>query len=68
MELAKRLAGGPTMAIEMTKRLVNDVTRRNLDDQLQNEAWAGTRVQQSEDAGEGMSSFAESREPKWTGR
>jgi len=68
MGLAKRLASGPTVAIEMTKRLVNDITREGLGRQIQNEAWAGTRVAQSEDAGEGMRAFAERREPNWTGR
>jgi len=68
MQLAKRLASGPTVALELTKRLVNDVTRGDLDRQLQNEAWAGTRVAQSEDAGEGRQSFIERREPNWTGR
>jgi 2-(1,2-epoxy-1,2-dihydrophenyl)acetyl-CoA isomerase len=68
MALAGRLASGPTVAIELTKRLVNDVTREGFDRQLQNEAWAGTRVAGSEDAGEGMRAFAEQREPEWTGR
>jgi 2-(1,2-epoxy-1,2-dihydrophenyl)acetyl-CoA isomerase len=68
IELAGRLASGPTIAIEMTKRLVNDVTREGFDRQLQNEAWAGTRVAQSEDAGEGIRSFAEQRSPEWKGR
>jgi len=68
MDLAKRLANGPTIALELTKRLVNDVTRDGLDRQLQNEAWAATRGQLAEDAGEGMKSFAEKRDPNWTGR
>ena len=68
MTLAKRLAGGPTIALELTKRLVNDVTRGGLDAQLQNEAWAATRGQLAEDAGEGIRSFAERRDPTWTGR
>ena len=68
MELARRLASGPTIALELTKRLVSDVTRDGLDAQLQNEAWAATRGQLAEDAGEGVKSFAEKREPNWTGR
>ena len=68
MALARRLASGPTVALEMTKRLLNDVTREGLDRQLQNEAWAGSRAGASEDAGEGLKAFAERRDPNWTGR
>jgi 2-(1,2-epoxy-1,2-dihydrophenyl)acetyl-CoA isomerase len=68
MTLARRLASGPTVAIELTKRLVNDISREGLERQLQNEAWAGTRVATSADAGEGRAAFLEGRAPKWTGR
>ncbi len=68
MALARRLAEGPSVMLEITKRIVNDITREGLDRQLQNEAWAGTRVAQSEDAGEGRASFLEGRAPKWSGR
>ncbi len=68
LKLATRLAQGPTVAIELTKRLVSDLTRGGLDVQLQNEAWAGTRLQLTEDSGEGRKAFLERREPRWTGR
>jgi 2-(1,2-epoxy-1,2-dihydrophenyl)acetyl-CoA isomerase len=68
LRLAGRLAQGPTVALELTKRLVNDQTRRELDVQLQNEAWAGTRVALSQDSGEGRAAFLERRAPNWTGR
>lgn len=68
LKLATRLAQGPTVAIELTKRLVNDQTREGLNRQLQNEAWAGTRLQYTEDSGEGRAAFLERREPNWTGR
>ncbi len=68
LALANRLASGPSVAIELTKRLVNDLTRDGLDQQLQNEAWAQTRVAVAEDAGEGRKAFLERREPRWTGR
>ncbi len=68
LALANRLAGGPTVAIELTKRLVNDQTREGLNKQLQNEAWAGTRLAYTQDSGEGRSAFLERREPRWTGR
>jgi 2-(1,2-epoxy-1,2-dihydrophenyl)acetyl-CoA isomerase len=68
LKLATRLAQGPTVTIEMTKRLVDDLTREGLDRQLQNEAWAGTRLALTEDSGEGRKAFLERREPRWTGR
>jgi 2-(1,2-epoxy-1,2-dihydrophenyl)acetyl-CoA isomerase len=68
LALATRLAQGPTVAIELTKRLVSDLTRTGLDVQLQNEAWAGTRLQYTEDAGEGRAAFLERRAPRWKGR
>lgn len=68
MTLARKLASGPSVTIELTKQLVNDLTREGLDRQLQNEAWAGTRVALSEDQGEGRRSFLEGRPPQWTGR
>jgi 2-(1,2-epoxy-1,2-dihydrophenyl)acetyl-CoA isomerase len=68
LKLATRLAAGPTVTLELTKRLVNDLTRGGLDVHLQNEAWAGTRLALTEDSGEGRASFLERREPRWTGR
>lgn len=68
MGLARRIASGPTVAIEITKRIVNDVTREGIDRQLQNESWAGTRVALSEDFGEGRTAFLEGRKPVWRGR
>ena len=68
LKLASRLAAGPTVTLELTKRLVNDLTRGGLDVHLQNEAWAGTRLALTEDSGEGRASFLERREPRWTGR
>ena len=68
LALADRLASGPTVTVELTKRLVNDITRDGFDRQLQNEAWAGTRLQLTEDSGEGRKAFLERREPQWKGR
>ncbi len=68
MGLARKLASGPSVTVELTKQLVNDLTREGLDRQLQNEAWAGTRVALSEDQGEGRRAFIEGRPPQWTGR
>ncbi|MCA9851497.1 MAG: enoyl-CoA hydratase/isomerase family protein [Dehalococcoidia bacterium] len=68
MALAKRLASGPSVMLEITKRIVNDITREGLDRQIQNEGWAGTRVALSQDSGEGARAFLEGRAPNWTGR
>jgi 2-(1,2-epoxy-1,2-dihydrophenyl)acetyl-CoA isomerase len=69
LALATRLAKGPTIALELTKRIIDDITRgRELDVQLQNEAWAQTRLQYTQDSGEGRKAFLEKREPNWTGR
>ena len=66
LALAGRIAAGPSVTIELTKRLVRDQTHDGLDRQLQNEAWAiGV---QTEDKAEGLAAFRERREPKWTGR
>jgi 2-(1,2-epoxy-1,2-dihydrophenyl)acetyl-CoA isomerase len=66
LSLAERIAAGPSVTIELTKRLVRDLTHRDLDRQLQNEAWAiGI---QTEDRAEGGKAFRERRDPKWTGR
>jgi enoyl-CoA hydratase/carnithine racemase len=66
LELAGRIAAGPSITIELTKRLVRDLTHTNVDRQLQNEAWAiGI---QTEDKAEGGKAFRERRDPRWTGR
>jgi 2-(1,2-epoxy-1,2-dihydrophenyl)acetyl-CoA isomerase len=66
LALGSRIAAGPSVTIELTKRLVRDLSHRDLDRQLQNEAWAiGI---QTEDRMEGGKAFRERREPRWTGR
>jgi 2-(1,2-epoxy-1,2-dihydrophenyl)acetyl-CoA isomerase len=66
MALGGRIAAGPSVTLELTKRLVRDQTHGGLNQQLQNEAWAigvGT-----EDKAEGTRSFVERRVPEWKGR
>ncbi|MGK2964635.1 MAG: enoyl-CoA hydratase/isomerase family protein [Tepidiformaceae bacterium] len=66
--LATRIAKGPSVAIELTKRLIHDMTMDGLGRQLQNEAWAQTVAGSAEDRGEGTRAFMEKRPPNWTGR
>ncbi len=56
------------LGLELTKRLVGDVTRRDLDAQLQNEAWAGSVCREAADSDEGRAAFLEKRVPRWSGR
>ncbi len=66
LELAGRIAAGPSMTIELTKRIVRDQTHGDFDRQMQNEAWAQSI--RTEDQAEGGRAFREKRDPKWTGR
>lgn len=68
MALATRIARGPSIAIELSKRLVHDLTREGLGRQLQAEAWAQNVVGTAEDRAEGVRAFIEKRQPQWTGR
>lgn len=68
MALATRIANGPAVAMELTKRLVLDATREGLERQLQNEGWAMAIANSAEDRAEGIAAFVERRQPRWTGR
>jgi 2-(1,2-epoxy-1,2-dihydrophenyl)acetyl-CoA isomerase len=64
--LGERIAHGPSVTLEVTKRLVRDQTHNGLDQQLQNEAWALSI--DTEDKQEGRQAFVEHRPPQWKGR
>lgn len=66
--LARQIAKGPSMTIELTKRLITGVTRDGYDKQLQLEGWGQGIAQASEDVKEGVRSFQQKREPQWKGR
>jgi 2-(1,2-epoxy-1,2-dihydrophenyl)acetyl-CoA isomerase len=66
--MARQIAKGPSLSIEVTKRLIMDVTRDGIDTQLQREAWGQNIASSSEDVREGVQSFLEKREPNWKGR
>lgn len=67
-EWAEKLAQGPTLAIGMSKRLLNRALESDIDTALEEEALAQTIVTQSEDTKEGMMAFMERRSPQFKGR
>lgn len=66
--LARRLAAGPTVAIGLTKRLVNAAEDASLTESLAVEAALQEVAGRSEDHAEGVTAFAEKRDPSFRGR
>lgn len=68
-EFALRLVYGPSVSIELMKRLAYEGLRANsLPSQLAHEDFAQNVCRQTEDAKEGVRSFLEKREPRFQGR
>ncbi|MBI5949584.1 MAG: enoyl-CoA hydratase/isomerase family protein [Chloroflexi bacterium] len=68
-QLAAQIAAGPSLAIEMDKKLVREAYSRSLADQIQMEQfYQMTVTNDSEDAREGRLSFLEKRDPAFRGR
>lgn len=67
-ELAARLAGGPTVALGLTKWLLHAGSSASLDDQLRNEAFGLELSSRTEDFREGLKAFTERRPPEFEGR
>jgi 2-(1,2-epoxy-1,2-dihydrophenyl)acetyl-CoA isomerase len=67
-EWAEKLAQGPTLAIGMSKRLLNRSLESDIETALEEEALVQTIVTQSEDTKEGMMAFMERRQPQFRGR
>lgn len=67
-EVAKQLAGLPTRAIGMTKRLLDRAPTATLEDQLEWEAQLQTVATQTDDFREGVAAFLEKRPPSFQGR
>jgi 2-(1,2-epoxy-1,2-dihydrophenyl)acetyl-CoA isomerase len=66
--LAAELAGAATVAIGLTKWLLNTGAEQSLRDHLGNEAFALELASRSPDFREGLRAFAERREPDFGGR
>jgi 2-(1,2-epoxy-1,2-dihydrophenyl)acetyl-CoA isomerase len=66
--LAVRLAGGPTRAIGLTKRLINAAEDAPLAATLDAEAALQQVAGRTADHAEGVAAFGEKREPRFTGR
>ncbi|MDQ6526899.1 enoyl-CoA hydratase-related protein [Nocardioides sp. LHD-245] len=68
LDLARRLAGGPTRALGRTRRLLGDSFDSSLDEQLEHEARALADSGGSVDAVEGIRAFVDKRRPVFHGR
>jgi enoyl-CoA hydratase len=67
-ELAMELASKPTVAIKLSKMLINKSTETHKEDGLRQEAEAFGLVASTEDFKEGVAAFLEKRKPKFKGR
>jgi 2-(1,2-epoxy-1,2-dihydrophenyl)acetyl-CoA isomerase len=67
-ERAAAFAALPTKAIAMTKRLFERAASTRLEDQLELEAQLQLVATRTDDFAEGVASFLEKREPRFTGR
>ena len=62
-DLARKLASGPSVAHELTKRLAYSSQTRTLEDQLWLEGQASQATATTEDKSEGIRAFLEKRGP-----
>ncbi|BCO35876.1 enoyl-CoA hydratase [Mycobacterium heckeshornense] len=67
-ELVRRLAAGPTVMLGLTKRMLAVSSESARDAAFEQEAWAAELVSHTADLQEGLRSFAERRDPRFTGR
>lgn len=67
-EWARRLAGGPTTALSLVKRMLDASGSLTFDQALEDEARSVHVAYTTDDLREGMTAFMERRDPKFTGR
>lgn len=68
VDLATRLAQGPSQALGLAKMLMNYGLNADLETALANEAFAQSILMQTADHREGVAAFLEKRTPKFTGK
>jgi enoyl-CoA hydratase/carnithine racemase len=68
MELARRLAGGPTYTMGIVKKLVQMSLQTDFDESMRLAGPAQEIARSTEDHREGVRSFLEKRPPRFTGR
>jgi 2-(1,2-epoxy-1,2-dihydrophenyl)acetyl-CoA isomerase len=67
LDMAKKLAKGPTLAYGFAKACVVDSLREGLESQMERERQAIARTSRSEDFLEGVSAFVQKRPPEFKG-
>lgn len=67
-EMAEKLAHGPTKALGLSKRIVNQSTRLDLSDALEYEAQNQDIAGKTKDHLEAVKAFLEKRQPKFAGK
>ena len=65
---ARRLAAGPTVALSLTKSLLNNAFSTSIDQALEDEARSQHITYSTEDAKEALAAFVGKREPSFKGR